>query len=79
MIRLTKPEKWKDTFFLNLTPIQKLIFIYLYENCDDAGFFDINFHKIAVEIGINENDVASAFKNLEKTFLVSNDSERIWR
>ena len=44
MARLTKPEKWKDTFFLNLKPIDKLVFIYIYENCCDAGFFDVNFN-----------------------------------
>lgn len=78
MIRVTKSEKWKDTFFLNLKPIDKLVFIYLYENCDDAGFFDINFSKMISEIGINNQEISLSLKNIEKTFIVSADSERIW-
>ena len=78
MARITKPEKWKDTFFLKLTPTEKLIFIYLYENCDDAGFLDINFPKIALETGISQEDIGSAFKRLEKTFLVSENCEKLW-
>jgi len=76
MARITKPEKWKDTFFLKLTPTEKLIFIYLYENCDDAGFLDINFPKISLETGISQEDIGSAFKRLEKTFLVSGNCEK---
>lgn len=78
MIRVTKSEKWKDTFFLKLKPIDKLVFIYLYENCDDAGFFDINFSKMISEIGINNQEISTSLKNIEKTFLISDDSERIW-
>ena len=78
MIRITKTEKWKDVFFLNLKPTAKLVFIYIYENCDDAGFFDLNFDKTANDIGISREDVALSMKSLEKTFIVSSDSEKLW-
>jgi hypothetical protein len=78
MSRITKPEKWKDTFFHNLKPIEKLIFIYLYENCDDAGFFEINFEKMAYDIGLKTNEIASSFNKLEKSFLVSKNADKIW-
>ena len=78
MERITKPEKWKDSFFLKLKPIEKLVFIYLYENCDDAGFLDINFEKMMTEIGINNQEISSALKSIEKTFLVNSDSDRLW-
>lgn len=78
MIRITKTEKWKDAFFLSLKPTPKLVFIYLYENCDDAGFFDLNFDKTASDIGISREEVALSMKSLEKTFIVSSDSEKLW-
>ena len=78
MIRVTKPEKWKDTFFLNINPYDKLLFIYFYENCDDAGFIDLNFKKIIDETGISKDDVAIGIKNLERTFIPSGDCTKIW-
>ena len=78
MARLTKPEKWKDTFFLNLKPIDKLVFIYIYENCCDAGFFDVNFNKMVTEIGITNQEISKSLKNLEKTFLTNINSDKIW-
>lgn len=78
MTRITKPEKWKDAFFLNLRPYDKLVFIYLYENCDDAGFFDLNFDRMVNDIGIKKEEIASALKNIEKTFIMSVELDRIW-
>lgn len=78
MIRITKPEKWKDTFFHNLKPIEKLIFIYLYENCDDAGFFELNFDKMSFDIGITAKEIAGSFSKLEKAFLSSINADKIW-
>jgi hypothetical protein len=78
MIRVTKPEKWKDTFFLNLQPIEKLVFIYIYENCDDAGFFDINFNRMTTDIGIDSKTISVALNKLEKTYITSVQADRIW-
>lgn len=78
MKRITKPEKWKDTFFYNLKPYEKLVFIFLYENCNDAGFIDLNFDSISSLIGITQKEVAACLKALEKTFIVSDDSSKIW-
>jgi hypothetical protein len=78
MIRVTKPEKWKDTFFLNLKPIEKLVFIYIYENCDDAGFFDINFSRMTTDIGIDNKTISESLNKLDKTYLTSIDADRIW-
>lgn len=78
MIRITKPDKWKDAFFLNLKPFEKLIFIYFYENCDDAGFLDINFSKISSETGISKDGITSSLKSLQKAYILSSDYSKIW-
>lgn len=78
MKRLTDTNKWKDTFFLKLKPIEKLIFLYLCDSCNDAGFLDLNYNSIANEVGVNKENVILSIKNIEKTFLISDDSERIW-
>ena len=78
MIRITKPDKWKDAFFLNLKPFEKLIFIYFYENCDDAGFLDINYNKICTETGISKDGLTSSLMNLKKAYILSSDYTKIW-
>jgi len=41
-IRFTKTEKWNDSWFRNLPPDAKLAFLYLCDNCDCAGFWEID-------------------------------------
>ena len=45
MARFTAPEKWNDEWFSNLKPMEKLVFLYLVDRCDNAGFFEINKRK----------------------------------
>lgn len=78
MLRISKPEKWKDSFFMSLKPIEKLLFIYIYENCDDAGFFELNFDNIISDVGIQSQDLSPSLKKLEKSFLISDDGEKVW-
>lgn len=78
MIRITKPDKWKDAFFLNLKPFEKLIFIYFYENCDDAGFLDVNYNKICAETGISKDGLTSSLTSLKKAYILSSDYTKIW-
>lgn len=37
MKRFTETEKWRDPWFRKLSPKAKLAFIYICENCDNAG------------------------------------------
>lgn len=78
MTRITKPDKWKDVFFLNLKPFEKLLFIYFYENCNDAGFLDVNFTKITNETGISKDGITSSLKSLQKAYMLSTDFTKIW-
>lgn len=78
MVRITKPDKWKDAFFLNLNPHNKLLFIYIYENCDNAGFFDLNLPKMSVETGVDLMDITSGLTAIEKAYLISENKDRIW-
>lgn len=41
--RLTDTEKWKDPWFCELSPVYKLFWIYLCDNCDHAGIWDVNW------------------------------------
>ncbi|NMB81910.1 MAG: hypothetical protein GYA14_08835, partial [Ignavibacteria bacterium] len=62
--RFTNTDKWADSWFANLKPIEKLLFIYLYENCDIAGFIEINLKRWAVDIGAELKTIEGALKGL---------------
>lgn len=51
MKRFTETDKWKDGWFLSLTPQEKLLFFYLFENCDSAGVFEIVIPILEVFVG----------------------------
>lgn len=78
MARFTAPEKWNDEWFSNLPPIQKLVFLYLVDRCDNAGFFEINKRIDAFLIGLTEEDFLSHLRALKKTYIASIDGRKIW-
>lgn len=50
MIRLTATEKWGKGWFCNLTPTYKLFFIYLCENCNNAGIWEVNWAMVKFHV-----------------------------
>jgi hypothetical protein len=49
--RFTDTDKWKKTWFSNLKPKHKLLWLYLLDLCDNAGFFDMNIKNINYALG----------------------------
>jgi hypothetical protein len=75
---MTNVEKWKDLWFSNLSPNAKLLFFYLVENCDNAGFFEINKKFILFYTGLNENQLMDAVVELKKSYIKSKDGTKLW-
>jgi len=44
--RFTDNQKWEDSWFMDLTVEQKLIWIYLLDHCDNAGLWKINIKNL---------------------------------
>lgn len=76
--RLTDADKWKDTWFSNLSPYAKLLFIFLCDNCNNAGVFEINKKFILFYTGLSEENLKSAIDEIKKTYVKSHDGNRIW-
>jgi hypothetical protein len=76
--RLTDTNKWNDKWFLDLRPIEKILFNYLCDNCDCAGFIEINIRKWANEIGHNNKEIEGALKGLNRGLIYSNNKEEIY-
>lgn len=76
--KFTNPDKWNDSWFANLKPEEKLLFIYLYENCDIAGFIEINFKRWSVDIGYTEDRIKGACKGLDRGLIYSTENDCIY-
>jgi hypothetical protein len=62
--RFTDAEKWKDPFFENLNNNFKLIWLYLLDDCDNAGIWNksikrLNFH---CNTSVTEEELYTIFK-----------------
>ena len=54
--RFTDIEKWKDPFFEELTPEYKLIYLYLLDDCDNAGIWNKSMKRLNYSCGTNITD-----------------------
>ena len=69
--RYTYTEKWSDAWFSDLKPSEKLLFIYLYENCDIAGFIELNLKRWSSDLGINTKGIEGALKGLQRGLIIA--------
>ncbi len=77
--RFTNTDKWKqDAWFLELPPLQKLLFIYLCENCDIAGFIEVSEKRYAFETGIDVSEIKGALEGLRRAFITSQDGSFLY-
>ena len=73
--RFSDTLKWQDEWFVDLSSIEKLLFLYLYDNCDIAGFFELSYRKISFDLGCKEAEVKGALKGLNKGVFLSDDGK----
>lgn len=76
--RFSEIDKWKDEWFSSLSPVQKLTFLFLCDNCDNAGFIDLNPRINSFLIGISEEEYIGAVKGLNRGLLGAKNSTLYW-
>lgn len=78
MIRLTETDKWgNDDWFIGLKPLDKLLFIFIYENCDDAGFINIEWNAWRNKTGMTTDEITRGLAAIKKV-LVSDGKKGLW-
>lgn len=66
--RQHETERWGDPWHIRLTPIAKLVFGYLCDACDCAGFREYDAFEIHRATGLSEDDVDGAMKELTRPY-----------
>jgi len=69
MYRYTATEKWDDPWYRKLKPAEKLIFEYLRDRCDNAGFYEIDYETMSYYTLIPASEIEGACKGLDKGLL----------
>ena len=49
--RFTDCDKWRDPWFRRLSVQAKLVWLWLLDNCDNAGVIDVDIELAAFQIG----------------------------
>lgn len=74
MKRFTETNKWRDPWFWNLSTKAKLLFLWLLDNCDNAGVIEIDVKLLSGLVGepINEKHITELGDRLQRI------SDRKW-
>lgn len=69
--RFCDTDIWQKEWFLNLSAVERQLFLYVKDNCDCAGFFVPNYALLSFVLGqkITKED----FKNLKQVVFVDED------
>lgn len=78
--RMTDSEKWKKLFFRELKPDYKLLWLYIWDDCNHAGIWEKDFDIARIRLGMNVTeeealhqyrDAVREISNGEKWFIPS--------
>lgn len=76
--RYSNTDKWADAWFSELKPLEKLLFCYLYDNCDIAGFIELNTKRWANDIGTDKGTTERALKGLQRGLINAETNDCIY-
>jgi hypothetical protein len=63
-MRFTDIEKWRKLWFRDLCPEAKLLLLYLFDNCGDAGVIEKDPTRFAFDTGLEKDEVNTAMTEL---------------
>ena len=74
----TATNKWDDAWFSNLSNDAKILFYYIMEKCNNAGFYEINKPTMLVQTKMNETRSRECFVEIKKAYVMSIDRQTVW-
>lgn len=77
--RYVDTDRWKKKWFRKMPAGRKLVYMYIFENCDLAGFYEIDEAVMVLQIGLTASQIQGAIKDLASTLEgPCDDSELFW-
>jgi hypothetical protein len=69
MKRFVETTRWRDPWFRRLSPLAKLLYCYLTDNCDPAGFIDLDLEAAEFDVGarIEEKHILELADRVQRT------------
>jgi hypothetical protein len=64
--RFTETGKWEDPWFRKLKKDEKLVFLYLLDKCNSAGFLELDYEIISFFTGVEIRGIEGAMKGLNR-------------
>lgn len=66
MTRFSETEKWRDPWFRSLKPSHKLLFLFVVDNCNNAGFWEEDKDYACYATGISSEEYEGAREGLAR-------------
>lgn len=66
MKRFTETNKWDDPWFRSLAGVHKLIFLYVIDRCNNAGFWEVDEAGMAFQTKLSESHISGAWQGLAR-------------
>jgi len=77
-LRFTEADKWKQEWFQELNTWQKLMYLFMQDNCDNAGFMEVNPRYNAFLMEMDQEQYIQVFESLSDFYIKSTNGKRIW-
>lgn len=78
MARFTDRDKWKDIWFRKLKPAEKLLWLYIVDTCDNAGFFELDVEMCSFVMKLDEERILGAIKGLSKGLIRCKETDHYY-
>lgn len=69
MKRFTETDKWRDPWFRSLTAPSKLVFFYILDHCNNAGFHELDKELMVIMTGMKKEHVDGALMGLKRAII----------
>jgi len=74
-LRFTEADKWKQEWFQEFNTWQKIMYYFLYDNCDAAGFIEVNPKYNAFLLDMDQENFTSVLDSVECLYHRSTDGK----
>ena len=73
--RFTETAKWEDAWYMELSPTEKLFYLYILDRCNNCGVWEVNFKLAEFMIGL-KLDQADILKKFESRITILEDGNK---